>query len=364
MNLIRSLIFLMVLALIGIATYIYLGVYDVAADAPHSAFVYNVLELTRQRSIAARAAEIKVPSLEDSALINAGAEHYREMCSGCHLAPGAADSELRSGLYPKPPNLTQPLNVTPAELFWAIKHGIKMSAMPAWGVSHDDQAIWSIVAFVRKLPGMTAAQYEDLTAAGQGATSHHHHDGPAGLPGHDDAADQHDEPGEHANGDATGTAPGAGDGSQPPETPLSLEGLKPNAVPDAEQVAQAFHKTLAAGDREALLALLSADVTVTEGGHTQSREQYASGHLDQDIAFYKDARVVPLSIASMLTGDAALVGSDSEIRTGGDSQPKVQRKRELLTLKRENGTWKIVAVRWQSLAPETPDRAANVHEHQ
>ena len=45
-----------------------------------------------------------------------------------------------------------------------IKHGIKMSAMPAWGFSHDDATIWSMVAFLQKLPGMTPAQYQDIVA--------------------------------------------------------------------------------------------------------------------------------------------------------------------------------------------------------
>jgi hypothetical protein len=44
-------------------------------------------------------------------------------------------------------------------MFWTIKHGIKMSAIPAWGKSHDDEAIWNMVAFVRKAPGMSAPDY-------------------------------------------------------------------------------------------------------------------------------------------------------------------------------------------------------------
>jgi mono/diheme cytochrome c family protein len=44
--------------------------------------------------------------------------------------------------------------------FWTIKHGIKMSAMPAWGKSLDDATVWEIVAFVRKLPAMTPEQYQ------------------------------------------------------------------------------------------------------------------------------------------------------------------------------------------------------------
>jgi hypothetical protein len=45
-----------------------------------------------------------------------------------------------------------------------IKHGIKMSAMPAWGPSHDDATIWSMVAFLQKLPEMTPAQYKAMVA--------------------------------------------------------------------------------------------------------------------------------------------------------------------------------------------------------
>lgn len=53
------------------------------------------------------------------------------------------------------------MRVEPKAAFWIIKHGIKMSAMPAWGGSHDDATIWSMVAFLRKLPDMTPAQYKE-----------------------------------------------------------------------------------------------------------------------------------------------------------------------------------------------------------
>jgi mono/diheme cytochrome c family protein len=47
--------------------------------------------------------------------------------------------------------------------FWIIKHGIKMSAMPAWGKTLDDTAIWELVAFVRKMPEMTPETYAELS---------------------------------------------------------------------------------------------------------------------------------------------------------------------------------------------------------
>lgn len=68
------------------ALIIYLGIFDVAADVPHSAFTSSVIELVRDRSIAARSKDIQVPPLDDPKLIEEGAREYAEMCTGCHLA--------------------------------------------------------------------------------------------------------------------------------------------------------------------------------------------------------------------------------------------------------------------------------------
>ena len=39
-----------------------------------------------------------------------------------------------------------------------------MTGMPAWGLGHDDATIWSIVAFVTRLPGLSAEHYKDMVA--------------------------------------------------------------------------------------------------------------------------------------------------------------------------------------------------------
>lgn len=354
MNLIKALLVLLVVGIIGATAFIYLGVFNAAADVPHWPVVYRLMETVRQRSIAVRAKDIQVPSLDDAKLISDGAEHYNAMCTGCHLAPGMTESEIRPGLYPQPPNLSQRVDIPPAEMFWAIKHGIKMSAMPAWGSSHDDLAIWGMVAFLQKLPDMTPEQYQAMTknsGEGEEGHAHHHHGDDAGAADahtHGDSGEAHHHHDEAGAGDERNPAK---ESSPAPEAPISLEGLKEKAVPDAEQVALAFHRALQQGKRDAVLALLSADVTVNEAGHTQSRSEYASGHLGEDIDYLKTAEVKPISLASMPMGDAAMVGSESEIRTTVEGKLQVQRSRELLTLKRENGAWKILAIRWGS-APE------------
>jgi mono/diheme cytochrome c family protein len=138
MRVLKSLIVLVVLIVIGVGIWIWSGTYNIGADSPHWAITSKLINVLRERSIDPRAAQVTVPNLDDPALVKLGAEHYQEMCTGCHLAPGLGDSELRDGLYPQPPNLTH-FAPRPAEGFWIIKHGIKLTAMPAWGKTHDDQ---------------------------------------------------------------------------------------------------------------------------------------------------------------------------------------------------------------------------------
>ncbi|WP_426664366.1 c-type cytochrome [Rhodanobacter aciditrophus] len=148
----------------GTGVFVYSGLYDIGADDHHTRPVFDLLQTLRERSIHRRAEDIKVPDLNDPQLILKGAGQYAAMCTGCHLAPGMDDSELRVGMYPQPPDLAK-VRVDPKVAFWVIKHGIKMSAMPAWGMAgHDDPTIWSMVAFLEKLPGMTPAEYKAIVA--------------------------------------------------------------------------------------------------------------------------------------------------------------------------------------------------------
>ena len=147
----------------GLGIYGYSGLYNIGADAPHWPWVYRIMQTVRERSIRAHARNLQSPNLDDPRRISEGAGHYSAMCTGCHLAPGMETSEIRPGLYPRPPNLSR-VRVDPRDAFWTIKHGIKMSAMPAWGDSHDDDTIWAMVAFIEKLPDMTPQQYKDIVA--------------------------------------------------------------------------------------------------------------------------------------------------------------------------------------------------------
>ena len=117
--------------------------------------------------------DIEVPDLSDVAMVKAGINDFDAMCSGCHGAPGKPPEAVGQGLNPPAPNLVESAaGMSPSELFWVTKHGIKMTGMPAWGATHDDSALWPVVAFMSALQGMSGDDYQALLAGAAGAGHH------------------------------------------------------------------------------------------------------------------------------------------------------------------------------------------------
>jgi mono/diheme cytochrome c family protein len=175
MKMLKLILLLSILSVGSAATVMYSGFVNVAADEPHSDLVYWLLEETRENSIKKAAENIEVPDLTDPELLLTGGVDYEFMCSSCHLKPGQRESDMSLGLYPAPPNLSISAESheghehaddeqTARKNFWVIKHGIKASGMPAWGKTHDDQRIWAMVAFIKRLSTLTPDQYQILTA--------------------------------------------------------------------------------------------------------------------------------------------------------------------------------------------------------
>ena len=176
------------IALMAIVGFAYSGIYDVSAGSPHSNIVTWLLSTTSHASIERRATNIEVPDLSDDAMARAGVNDFNGMCAGCHGAPGRDPEAMGQGLNPPPPDLAESAaEMSHAELFWVTKNGIKMTGMPGWGVTHDDDAIWPVVAFMTRMPELDASQYQELvdSAAGMGhhaiesASEEHSHGGSA-----------------------------------------------------------------------------------------------------------------------------------------------------------------------------------------
>jgi len=141
---------------------VYSGVFDAGADRPPYPLEHWLFSTTRRHSIETRANGVDPPQdLNAPERINRGALLYEEMCAHCHLRPGMEPTELNRGLNPEAPLLAE-WSDTPAYTFLAIKRGIRSTGMPAWGLTHEDEVIWDMVAFQRQLSNLSAAEYEAM----------------------------------------------------------------------------------------------------------------------------------------------------------------------------------------------------------
>jgi len=89
----------------------------------------------------------------------AGITLYGQHCAICHgtAAGDSSASPVARGLYPAPPQLATDGVEDDSEgiSYWKIKHGIRLTGMPAWRSSLDDQQIWTLALFLKhmdKLP--------------------------------------------------------------------------------------------------------------------------------------------------------------------------------------------------------------------
>lgn len=153
-------------AVIGGFAFINSGIYDVSATTPDNAVVAWLVHKVSDTSVGARLGANHPPTwLDQPQKIAAGGQLFTESCAVCHGGPGLVPTAISKGLNPLPPDLFRAdRKPDPAENFQFIKYGVKMTAMPGFAPSYSDDQIWSLVAFLNGLPGISAADYAAKTA--------------------------------------------------------------------------------------------------------------------------------------------------------------------------------------------------------
>jgi mono/diheme cytochrome c family protein len=145
------------------------GMYDLAALRPHTPIVQSGLKLLQQRSVSFHARGLEVPPLDNPQLVEHGFGLYREHCVVCHGAPGEGRERIGMGLNPNPPPLVQAIERwSDAELYWITANGLKMAGMPGFNLGKVVVDLWAIVAFVRRMNGLSPQEYEHMVMVADG----------------------------------------------------------------------------------------------------------------------------------------------------------------------------------------------------
>jgi mono/diheme cytochrome c family protein len=152
---ILSIIFLVIVA-ICVGSYFAFIHFDISATAKPNRVETYVATQAKHRLIARAAQQSLPPETPDTKDSQTdGHVLYGSLCAGCHGYDSRTVTPLGNSFYPPTLSLAsgEVQQYSNAELYVVIHGGIRLSGMPAFGNAHSSDEIWSLVHYVRSLPG-------------------------------------------------------------------------------------------------------------------------------------------------------------------------------------------------------------------
>ena len=158
----RSIAFLLIAGLGGFL-FAASGIMPIKASSGHWPITAWLLNFTMRRSVITHSLGMNAPKLDDAALVAKGATHYEFGCRPCHGGPHLPQPVIAGHMTPHPPHLPPEIPKWQSEeLFYIVKHGVKFTGMPAWPAQKRDDEVWAVVAFLLKVPNLSADEYHKL----------------------------------------------------------------------------------------------------------------------------------------------------------------------------------------------------------
>lgn len=145
----------------------WIGFFNVGASSGHWKITDWFLHFAMRSAIRTYAIGVEVPDELPRQAIQPAAAYFARGCAVCHGAPGEPRTPAMLNMLPRPPDLAKTVDEwTDAQLFRIVKHGVRFTGMPAWPAQTRDDEVWAMVAFLRELPAMPAAEYRSLAYGG------------------------------------------------------------------------------------------------------------------------------------------------------------------------------------------------------
>ena len=145
-----------------VLVYFTLGWADTPGDVKPPAWETAIMQSGVRAAVKRNAANLSAPvsATEDS--IIAGGKLYVMGCMGCHGEPGKPLPQDTSNYPPVPQLAHVGTQYSEPEIYWVITHGIRMTAMSAYGSFYKEDQLWSLAAFIRHIDKLTPAEIEAI----------------------------------------------------------------------------------------------------------------------------------------------------------------------------------------------------------
>ena len=155
--------------------YVRFGFVDPRADLPVGWLESKIAMPALDAAVDRRAPEAHNPLQPTDTNLIAGMKIYQTNCAGCHGDIRHSHAAFGDAFYPRAPQFAEDAPDMPEnQNFYIIRHGIRLSGMPAWKGAFNEQETWQVTTFLShmdKLPAQVSEAWKMAPAATEGASS-------------------------------------------------------------------------------------------------------------------------------------------------------------------------------------------------
>jgi thiosulfate dehydrogenase len=150
---VAAIILIMVIGFIGVMTGTLI---HANADAQPGKLERWAAHRSLDAAIARGAPTSPPPVAADDATFNEGIKTYGGSCIVCHGAADGRPTTIGFGLYQKAPLLgRRGVEHDPeGETYWKVRHGIRLTGMPAFTNTLSDTQIWQVAVFLKHMDSL------------------------------------------------------------------------------------------------------------------------------------------------------------------------------------------------------------------
>jgi mono/diheme cytochrome c family protein len=145
-----------------VLVYFALGFAETRNDLSPPAWETALMKPTVRAAVKRNAANLSAPGVATEDSIIAGGKLYVMGCMGCHGEPAKPYTKDHANFPPVPQLPHVGTRYSEPEIYWIIKHGIRMTAMSAYGPFYKEDELWSLAAFIRRINTLTPAELQAI----------------------------------------------------------------------------------------------------------------------------------------------------------------------------------------------------------
>jgi mono/diheme cytochrome c family protein len=151
-----------VLLPVAALAYFAVGIPGTRSDVHPPAWETAIMKPAVRAAVKRNAENLAPASAATEDSIIAGGKLYVMGCMGCHGELGKPFAEDHANYPPVPQLPNVGTQYSEPEIYWIVKHGIRMTAMSAYGPFYKEDQLWAIAAFIRRIDKLTPAEIQAI----------------------------------------------------------------------------------------------------------------------------------------------------------------------------------------------------------